>query len=167
MQHHRSCESPMKVATAAGPTGRAWLGFRDESGPGPRLIACMFIIVLCSVLGLAHLYVWKRLIKDTTAPGRTRWALSAVFLLLAALLVMTLTVPRFTGIDESAWFAWPGYIWFALVGYLLLALLVLEPVRLVLRGWVKRARNPEPVMAGEPAAAADERRTAAGVNRRV
>lgn len=127
----------------------------------------MFIIILCSVLGLAHLYVWKRLIKDTTAPGRTRWALSAVFLLLAALLVMTLMVPRFTGIDESAWFAWPGYIWFALVGYLLLALVVLEPVRLVLRGWAKRARDPEPVMAGEPAAAADERPTAAGVNRRV
>jgi predicted MPP superfamily phosphohydrolase len=127
----------------------------------------MFIIILCSVLGLAHLYVWKRLIKDTTAPGRTRWALTAVFLVLAALLVMTLVVPRFTGIDESAWFAWPGYIWFALVGYLLLALLILEPVRLVLRGWAKRARNPEPVVAGEPAAAADERPTAAGVNRRV
>lgn len=127
----------------------------------------MFIIILCSVLGLAHLYVWKRLIKDTTAPGRTRWAMTAVFLVLAALLVMTLVVPRFTGIDESAWFAWPGYIWFALVGYLLLALLILEPVRLVLRGWAKRARNPEPVVAGEPAAAADERPTAAGVNRRV
>lgn len=127
----------------------------------------MFIIILCSVLGLAHLYVWKRLIKDTTAPGRTRWAMTAVFLVLAALLVMTLVVPRFTGIDESGWFAWPGYIWFALVGYLLLALLILEPVRLVLRGWAKRARNPEPVVAGEPAAAADERPTAAGLNRRV
>lgn len=124
----------------------------------------MFIIVLSSVLGLAHLYVWKRLIKDTTAPGRTRRVLTAVFLLLAGLLVMTLMVPRFTGIDESAWFAWPGYLWFALVGYLLLALLVVEPVRLVLRGWVKRGRQAQPVAADElpdtdaPAAAAETSR---------
>lgn len=118
----------------------------------------MFIVILSSVLGLAHLYVWKRLIKDTTAPGRTRWVLTAVFSALAALLVMTLMVPRFTGIDESRWVAWPGYIWFALLGYLLLALLVVEPVRLVLRGWVKRGTPPAPVVAGEPSA---------GVNRRV
>src|SRR5690349_12718873 len=101
----------------------------------------MFIIILSSVLGLAHLYVWKRLIKDTTGPGRTRRLLTAAFLVLAALLVMTLMVPRFTGLEESAWFAWPGYIWFALVGYLLLAFLVLEPVRLALRGWAKRGDN--------------------------
>lgn len=125
----------------------------------------MFIIVLSSVLGLAHLYVWKRLIKDTTAPGPTRRVLTAVFLALAALLVMTLMVPRFTGMEESAWFAWPGYIWFALVGYLLLALLVLEPVRLMLRGWVRR--GPTTVVADEPSATAAESPTAADVNRRV
>ena len=39
---------------------------------------------------------------------------------------------------ESAWFAWPGYLWFGLVVYLFLTLLVLEPVRLALRGWAKR-----------------------------
>lgn len=127
----------------------------------------MFVIILSSVLGLAHLYVWKRVIKDTTGPGRTRWVLTVAFLALAALLVMTLMVPRFTGIDESAWFAWPGYIWFALVGYLLLTLLVLEPVRLALRGWVKRGTPPEPVVTDEPSATPDEASAAAGVNRRV
>lgn len=127
----------------------------------------MFVIILSSVLGLAHLYVWKRVIKDTTGPGLTRWVLTAVFLALAALLVMTLFVPRFTGIDESAWFAWPGYSWFALVGYLLLTLLVLEPVRLALRGWVKRGTPPERVVTDEPSATTDEASAAAGVNRRV
>lgn len=130
----------------------------------------MFIVVLSSVLGLAHLYVWKRLIKDTTTPGRTRWGLTAVFLALAALLVMTLMVPRLAGIDESAWFAWPGYIWFALVGYLLMCLLIAEPVRLVLRGWVKRGAQSDPVVADEPSAPAHEVKetpTTSGVNRRV
>lgn len=28
----------------------------------------MFIVVLSAVLGLIHLYLWKRLVKDTTQP---------------------------------------------------------------------------------------------------
>lgn len=32
----------------------------------------MFILVLATILGLMHLYLWKRLVKDTTGPGRTR-----------------------------------------------------------------------------------------------
>ena len=125
----------------------------------------MFIMILSTILGLAHLYVWKRLIKDTTAPGRTRWILTAVLLALAALLVMTLILPRFTGVAESAWFAWPGYLWFAVVGYLLLALLVLEPVRLLLRGWVKR--KPKVPATTAPPPAEDPAEPAGEVNRRV
>jgi uncharacterized protein len=98
----------------------------------------LFIVILSAVLGLMHIYLWKRLVKDTTRPGRTRWALSAVLVALAMLLVATLILPRTIGITESAWFAWPGYFWFALLFYLFLTLLVLEPVRLALRGWVKR-----------------------------
>ena len=94
----------------------------------------MFIALLSAVLGLMHLYLWKRLVKDTTRPGRTRWALSAVLVALMTLLFATLILPRVLGLTESAWFAWPGYLWFGLVGYLSLTLLVLEPVRLVLRG---------------------------------
>ena len=98
----------------------------------------MFIVVLSTVLGLMHFYVWKRLVKDTTRPGRTRWVLTAVLVALTTLLVATLILPRVIGVTESAWFAWPGYFWFGLIVYLFLALLVLEPVRLALRGWVKR-----------------------------
>ena len=42
----------------------------------------MFILVLGSILGLMHLYVWKRTVKDTTSPGRTRVLLSAALVLL-------------------------------------------------------------------------------------
>ena len=127
----------------------------------------MFLIILSAVLGLAHLYVWKRLIKDTTTSGRVRWVLSAVFLALAILLVLTLIVPRFSGIEESGWFAWPGYVWFAMVGYLLLALLILEPVRLMLRGWARRDNVPETVVADQPTATADEPPPSTDVNRRL
>ncbi len=121
----------------------------------------MFIIGLSAVLGLMHLYLWKRLVKDTTQPGRTRWILTAILIALAALLVATLIAPRVFGLAESGWFAWPGYFWFGLIVYLFLTLLVLEPVRLALRGWVKR-KAPETTETitteGEPAGSALNRR---------
>ena len=117
----------------------------------------MFIVILSTVLGLMTLYLWKRLVKDTTAPGRTRWILTAGLGALSVLLVATLVLPRVTGLTEAAWLAWPGYLWFGLLAYLFLTLLVLEPVRLALRGWVKQ----------EPPVAADEPTAKPAVNRRV
>ncbi len=98
----------------------------------------MFIVVLCTILGLMHLYLWKRLVKDTTSPGRTRRLLTAALVLLAGLLVAALLVPRAVGLAHTGWFVWPGYFWFGLLAYLFLTLLALEPVRLALRIWVKR-----------------------------
>jgi predicted MPP superfamily phosphohydrolase len=97
----------------------------------------MFIVIVSALLGLMHLYLWKRLIKDTTAPGRTRWILTAALVVLMLLLVAALVLPRVIGPTESTWFAWPGYLWFAVVVYLFLILLLLEPVRLALRRWGK------------------------------
>jgi len=98
----------------------------------------MFIVVLCSVLVLMHLYVWKRLVKDTTRPGRTRLILSAVVLAMAGVLAVTLFLPRMTSTRPTAWLAWPGYLWFGMVVYLFLGLLVLEPIRAALRTWATR-----------------------------
>ena len=110
----------------------------------------MFIVVLGTVLGLMHLYVWKRLIKDT-ATGRVRLALTAALVALLILLIATLLLPRLLGWREPSWFAWPGYVWFGLVVYLFLTLLVLEPVRLALRRWVKRAPTAkQPTMTRRP-----------------
>jgi predicted MPP superfamily phosphohydrolase len=86
-----------------------------------------------------HVYLWKRLVKDTTRPGRIRWLLTGVLIALAVLLAATLILPRVLGFTESAWIAWPGYLWFGVAAYLFLTLLVLEPVRLALRRWVKRS----------------------------
>jgi predicted MPP superfamily phosphohydrolase len=107
----------------------------------------MFIVVLGTVIGLMHLYVWKRLIKDTTT-GRVRLVLTGAFVALLVLLMATLLLPRLLGWRDSPWLAWPGYVWFGLIVYLFLALLVLEPVRLVLRRWVKREPPQQPEAAG-------------------
>lgn len=127
----------------------------------------MFIVILSAVLALMHLYVWKRLIKDTTGPGRTRWILTAALVALTILLVATLVLPRTIGLEGAGWYAWPGYLWFGLVVYLFLTLLVLEPVRLVVAVWsrVRHRRTPDP----EPEAATPEQPTRATipVNRRL
>ncbi len=101
----------------------------------------MFIVVLSAVLALMNVYLWKRLVKDTTRPGSTRRILTGVLISFALLLVATLVVPRFAGVAKSGWYAWPGYLWFGLTVYLFLTLLVLEPVRLTLRRLVKGRPN--------------------------
>jgi predicted MPP superfamily phosphohydrolase len=93
----------------------------------------MFLVILSVVLALVHLYLWKRLVKDTTASGRIRWLLTVVLIGLAVLLVATLALPRVIGLNHAGWYAWPGYLWFAVAVYLFLILLVLEPVRFALR----------------------------------
>jgi predicted MPP superfamily phosphohydrolase len=125
----------------------------------------MFVVILAAILALIHLYLWKRLVKDTTHAGRTRRILTAVLLGLLTLLFATLILPRLIGVREAGWFVWPGYLWFALAAYLMLALLALEPVRLAVRGWTRRRTRPEPEAeepeAEEPAEPSPE------VNRRL
>ncbi|MPZ81073.1 MAG: metallophosphoesterase [Actinophytocola sp.] len=98
----------------------------------------MFGVILSALVALMHFYVWKRLVKDTTAKGVWRRVGSVAFTLLAVLVFVTLTLGRSVEPDVARWFAWPGYIWFAVVVYLFLITLVLELPRLALRGWVRR-----------------------------
>jgi predicted MPP superfamily phosphohydrolase len=113
----------------------------------------MFGLLLSVLLGLLHFYLWKRLVKDTTRPGRTRRVLTVAIVALWVLVAATLVLPRRIGATESTWFAWPGYIWFALVIYLFLTLAVLELPRLALRGWLKR--KPLEATAAAPSSATD------------
>jgi predicted MPP superfamily phosphohydrolase len=119
----------------------------------------LFIVILSAALGLMHIYLWKRLAKDTTRPGRARRVLTAVVVALATLLFAALILPRMIGGTESAWFAWPGYLWFGVLFYLVLTLLALEPIRLVLRGWVKRTPTET--------ASADPQPAVTTINRRI
>ncbi|MEU8259726.1 metallophosphoesterase [Micromonospora sp. NPDC048999] len=112
------------------------------------------------VVALIHLYLWKRLVRDTTGPGRWRRVGGVVALLLALLLPVTLVGTRF----GMFWLAGPGYLWLALMFYLLVLLLVLEVpmavARLALRRQARRAEpttaapKPALVAAGDSAGAA-------------
>jgi uncharacterized protein len=105
------------------------------------LSALGFVATVAIVLGLIHLYLWKRLVRDTTRPGRWRRAGGLVALALAGLVPATMVAAR-AGFD---WPAWPGYLWLALMFYLLVALVALELPMLAARLALRRrtsADNP-------------------------
>ncbi|WP_327038861.1 metallophosphoesterase [Micromonospora maris] len=106
-----------------------------------------FVATLALITGLIHLYLWKRLVKDTTRPGRWRRIGTATAVVLALLVPATMMGTR----AGMYWLAWPGYVWLALMFYLLVLLVVLEVPMLVARLVLRRrtaVAAPEPVLVG-------------------
>lgn len=97
----------------------------------------VFFVAAVLVVGAGHFYLWRRLVRDTTASGRLRrvgfWVFVGLLVLTFATFAGTRVLPGWAGTA----LAWPGYLWLALFFYLLVILAVLElpalAVRLVLR----------------------------------
>ncbi len=110
-------------------------------------------VVLVVVVGV-HSYLWWRLVKSTTRPGRWRRIGTVAIAALAALIPATLIGSRALPTDLRTPVALAGYLWLAVMFYLLVFLLALEVVRVV--AWaVRRARATEPLVAAVGAARAD------------
>jgi predicted MPP superfamily phosphohydrolase len=111
----------------------------------------VILLILAAVLGVlagAHWYVWRRLVRDTTARGG--WARRAGTALVIALPLTTLAA-ILSGRAGAPFvlqrvLAWPGYLWLALLLYLTLALLAGEAVRPLPARW-SAARAAERVAA--------------------
>ena len=95
----------------------------------------IFLLLLGVPVALGHLYLWRRLVVDTTLPrtlGRRigTVAIAAAFLVLMSALVVTRRVPP----EYGKFFAWPGFVWLAVLFYLAIALGIAEiPRRILLR----------------------------------
>ncbi|MFG3698948.1 metallophosphoesterase [Micromonospora sp. NPDC047620] len=111
------------------------------------LAALAFVATMALITGLIHLYLWKRLVRDTTIPGRWR-RIGGITALVLALLVPATMAGTQAGLY---WLAWPGYLWLAVMFYLLVLLVALEVPMLVARLVLRRR-----VVAAEPTAAAPE-----------
>ncbi|KAK1181329.1 metallophosphoesterase [Streptomyces sp. NBS 14/10] len=118
----------------------------------------LFALVALAVVGLlagVHWYLWRRLVRDTTARGgRARRAGTVAAVVLPLISVGALVSGR-AGAPFALQqvLAWPGYLWLALVLYLTLALLAGEAVRPLLRRWLERrdaARSGQPQPEPEP-----------------
>ncbi|MER7333382.1 MULTISPECIES: metallophosphoesterase [unclassified Micromonospora] len=111
------------------------------------LAALAFVATMALITGLIHLYLWKRLVRDTTTPGRWR-RIGGITVLVLALLVPATMAGTQAGLY---WLAWPGYLWLAVMFYLLVLLVALE-VPMAVTKLVLRRR----AVAAEPTAAAPE-----------
>jgi predicted MPP superfamily phosphohydrolase len=105
----------------------------------------IFLLLLGVPAALGHLYLWRRLVVDTTLPrtlGRRigTVAIIGAFVMLMSALVVTRRVPP----EYGKFFAWPGFVWLAVLFYLAIALGVAEIPRRIL---LKRAALT-PVAAG-------------------
>ncbi|WP_440103745.1 metallophosphoesterase [Streptosporangium sp. H16] len=87
-----------------------------------------FVSLVVFAITLVHCYLWHRLIRSTTRPGRTRRVLTWILVALAVLAPVTLVASR------SEWghfLAWPGFFWIAVMFYLFVFLVLLEIPRAV------------------------------------
>ncbi|GIH98215.1 membrane protein [Planobispora takensis] len=97
-----------------------------------------FVALVFSVAVLIHYYLWRRLVRATTVPGRTRRVLTWVLIGLGAFVPVTLIGSR---TEWGHFLAWPGFFWIALMFYLLVFLVVLEIPRALALLAVRRSER--------------------------
>ncbi|MGW9207943.1 metallophosphoesterase [Embleya sp. NPDC055664] len=108
------------------------------------------VVALALLVGV-HLYVWRRLVRDTTRPGVVRRVGAGVVVALGVSMVGALVVPKVFGPRGTEWIAWPGFVWMALLLYVVLALGVLELPRLfALRALRRRGGEVSPTVVPVP-----------------
>jgi predicted MPP superfamily phosphohydrolase len=96
-----------------------------------------FGTVVLLAMGLLHGYLWWRLVRSTTSPGRARRRLTLLAVVLALLPVVAVLLRGTLPMDKAAPFDWIAYSWLGIAFYAFLALLLLEPVRLLGRLWTR------------------------------
>ncbi|WP_236831336.1 metallophosphoesterase [Blastococcus sp. KM273128] len=99
-------------------------------------------------MALLHAYLWFRLVRSTTAPGRLRRRLTLLTVVLAVLPVAALLSRGFLPLEAATPLSWVGYSWLGIALYAVLALVVLEPVRLLGSAWIRRTEVDEVVPSG-------------------
>ncbi|WP_036332521.1 metallophosphoesterase [Modestobacter caceresii] len=101
-----------------------------------------FGLTVLLVMVLLHGYLWWRLVRSTTRPGRVRRRLTVLLVVLAVLPVLVVLLRGRLSVGDGV-LDWVGYTWLGLAFYLFLATLATEPIRVVAR-LVQRRRRSEP-----------------------
>ncbi|MEE1817316.1 metallophosphoesterase [Streptomyces sp. SP18ES09] len=138
------------------------------------VVFLLVLVVVLALLGAVHWYVWRRLVRDVTAPGGVARRLGTAVVVVLPLLSLAALVSSRAGapfpVQQAV--AWPGFLWLAVLLYLVLALLVGEAVRPLLLARTRRrasareagappeavtqAGSPEPEAASAPETAGPE-----------
>ncbi|GAA3133152.1 metallophosphoesterase [Planomonospora alba] len=108
-----------------------------------------FVALVFGVVAAVHCYLWHRLVRATTLPGRTRRALTWALAGLGALVPVAMIGSR------SEWghfLAWPGFFWLAVMFYLVVFLVVLEVPRALALAVLGRRERGRRTAGDDPAA---------------
>ncbi|MFE5833381.1 metallophosphoesterase [Streptomyces sp. NPDC056488] len=122
------------------------------------VVFLLVLVVVLALLGGVHWYVWRRLVRDVTAPGGLPRRLGTAAVVVLPLLSVAALVSARAGVPFRLQqvIAWPGQMWLAVLLYLVLALVVGEAVRPLLRARLAHrepaAAVPEPQPVPVPAA---------------
>ncbi|WP_235736026.1 metallophosphoesterase [Nocardioides alcanivorans] len=97
------------------------------------LLALVGLLVVVLLVGV-HVYVWRRLVRDTTRPSGTSRRLMTAALLAGPVCALATIVAQATDAPFRLRqvLAWPGYLWLAFLLYAVLTLLVADLLRLLL-----------------------------------
>ncbi|PVC74660.1 metallophosphoesterase [Streptomyces sp. CS081A] len=116
------------------------------------VVFLLVLVVVLALLGGVHWYVWRRLVRDVTAPGGRPRRIGTAAVVVLPLLSLGALVSARAGVPFPVQqvIAWPGQMWLAVLLYLVLALVVGEAVRPLLRAWLAR-RAPAAAPAPAPA----------------
>jgi uncharacterized protein len=107
-----------------------------------------FATVILLAMLLLHGYLWFRFVRSTTRPGRLRRRLTWLTIVLALLPALAVMLRRTLAPDTAAPLDWIAYSWLGIAFYAFLAMLVLEPVRLIAR--LVPGRGGDGFAPGEP-----------------
>ncbi|WP_432060277.1 metallophosphoesterase [Streptomyces sp. S1] len=117
------------------------------------VVFLLVLVVVLALLGGVHWYVWRRLVRDVTAPGGLPRRLGTAAVVVLPLLSLAALVSARAGVPFPVQqvIAWPGQMWLAVLLYLVLALVVGEAVRPLLRAWLARRAPASAPVVPEPA----------------
>jgi predicted MPP superfamily phosphohydrolase len=92
----------------------------------------IFLVVVLSILGGVHFYLWARLVRDTQLPLPARtWATAALLGLAVSVLVTFLLLRRLSP-EWGRVLAWPAFTWLGVMFFAFTLVLVGDLVRLLL-----------------------------------
>jgi uncharacterized protein len=94
-----------------------------------RLVAMS--LLSAGIQGLFHYYVWRRLVRDTGLPRRTRRIATAAIVLLALLIPAAMWSTRLGAPELAGALGWVAFPWLALLGLTAVGLAIVDLARLV------------------------------------
>lgn len=102
----------------------------------------IWLLMLGSVTGLGHYYVWRRLIRDSELPARWHRVFTVVLSCLALSTPLTMLMVRELPRDRIGWLVLLVFVWMGLLSNLFSLLVITEPGRLLLASWKKPTADP-------------------------